>query len=112
MRSSTSSAIAPEPAEEIELTIRVKDLQKGKDKWVYNPDSRRQTARYNVYEFDAAEMTTALGANSTAEEIVLKLRVTSRAQKTSMGDPDGARPLGGFIYDTRACKILKVVSKK
>ena len=109
---SSAAAASPEPAEEIELTVHVRDLKKDKDKWVYEPDSRRQTAHYNIYEFDPSEMTTALGPKGAPEELVLKVRVTARSQKTSKGDPNGAQPLGGFIYDTRTCKILQVVSRK
>lgn len=109
---SAAPAADADPPEELEVTIHVKDLEKSKTKWIYNADGRRQTARYDVYEFDFAELAPLLAANEKAEELTLKVLVTSRKQRTSMGDPDGPHPSGGFIYDTRTCKIVKLVSKK
>jgi hypothetical protein len=105
----TASAAA-DPDSEVELTVQLDRTQKQGKKLVYDADSNRMTATHRVYELDAAELSAALGGKTSAKEAKMRLSCGPASTANVPGDPNGARPMGGFLYETRTCKIVKLLS--
>lgn len=103
-------AASAEPAAEIDLEIRLRDAKKEGGKLIYDVDSSRMVATHRVYELDAAELEKALGKKKDAKSAKLKLSCGPASSRTSAGAPGGAQPVGGFVYMTQVCKVVKVLS--
>jgi hypothetical protein len=104
------AAAAPSAGPTTELTVRLDRLGNEKGKIVYDADGDRMAAHHDVYELDPAELRAALGARTGMKRATLLLRCGAPTTSTFEGDPNGARPLGGFVYETRACAIVKLIS--
>jgi hypothetical protein len=105
-----TAGAAADPDSEVELTVQLDRMEKQGKKLVYDADSNRMTATHRVYELDAAELSAALGGKSSAKEAKMRLSCGPAATKNVPGDPNGARPMGGFLHETRTCKIVKLLS--
>lgn len=106
----SAPAASVEPATELELSIRMQDAKKEGGKLIHDVDSNRMVATHRIYELDVAELEKALGKKKDAKNVTLRLSCGAASMRTSPGTPGGAQPIGGFLYETRSCKVVKVVS--
>ncbi len=108
----------PEAAKEMDVSLGTDGIviDEAKGKVTYDPDGRRKTHHYTIYEFNLAEFKAVLGAgnvdaNGLKTPVKLRVLVLSDTSRNSAPkDPNMASPMGGFTYQTIVCKPIKLLS--
>ena len=115
--SNTAPSAKPETTKEMDVSLGTDGLviDEAKGKVTYDPDGRRKTPHYTIYEFNLAEFKTVLGAgnvdaNGLKTSVKLRVLVLSDTSRNfTPNDPTMPSPVGGFTYRTIICKPIKLL---
>lgn len=95
-----------------ELTVVPSEMSLNEDgkTMEYCLDCKRMASRYTYCDFDKDAFAAAIGDAPSDQPLNLRVKMVPKSTQTGIeGDPNGARPHGGFTHERYACSVEAVL---